>query len=117
MKTLVVSDSGHRYLLLVREDADLPALPQKEEPLHVQFLNWWRSQCERMGIPYVFRVAEPQGHRIIQALLKKHSLEELQELGTHFLLDHGDRLRDDPRHFSIFASLVPTMEKELKREL
>lgn len=116
MKTLTVSDAGHRYLLLVKEDADLPALPTKEEPLHQQFLSWWRGQCERMGIPYTFRVAEPQGIRIIQSLLKKHTLEELQELGRHFLLDHGDRLREDPRHFSIFASLVPTMKQELKRE-
>lgn len=116
MKTLTVSDGGHRYLLLVNEEADLPALPKKEVPPHMLFLNWWREQCGRMNIPYTYRVAEPQGIRIIQSLLKKHTVEELQELATHFLLDHGDRLRADPRHFSIFASLVPTMQKELKRE-
>lgn len=82
----------------------------------MRFMGWWRGQCERMGIPYVFRVAEPQGVRIIQSLLKKHTLEELQELALHFLLDHGDRLREDARHFSIFASMVPTMQQELKRE-
>jgi hypothetical protein len=116
LKSLTVSDGGHRYLLLVREDANLPALPEKEVASHTRFMNWWREQCGRMGIPYVYRVAEPQGIRVIQSLLKKYTLEELQELALHFLLDHGDRLRDDPRHFSIFASLVPTMKQELTRE-
>jgi len=115
LKTLSISDGGHRYLLMVKEDASLPALPRQEILPHMKFINWWRSECQKMDIPYVYRVAEPQGIRIVQSLLKKHSLSDLQELGTHFLLDHGDRLRSDPRHFSIFASLVPTMQKELKR--
>jgi hypothetical protein len=115
MKTIVVSDGGHRYLLLLREDVDLPALPEKEVAPHMQFISWWRGQCERMGIPYTYRVAEPQGIRIVQSLLRKHTVDELTELARHFLFDHGDRLREDPRHFVIFSSLVPTMKQELKR--
>jgi hypothetical protein len=116
LKSITVSDGGHRFSVQVREDVELPALPKVEKPPHARFLDWWRSECSKMNIPYTWRIAEPQGIRIIQSLLKKHSLDELQELGTHFLLDHGDRLREDPRHFSIFASLVPTMQKELKRD-
>ena len=116
MKSIIISDSGNRYILLIREDVDLPPLPEQEQPAHIRFLNWWKDECRKRGIDYVYRVAEPQGHRIIQSLLKKHSIEELQELANHFFLDHGDKLREDNRHFAIFASLVPTMKQELKRD-
>ena len=116
MKSLTISDGGHRFLLSVKEDVELPALPKQEKPPHVRFMDWWRGECGKMDISYEYRVAEPQGVRIVQSLLKRHTLDELQELATHFLLDHGGRLRSDPRHFAIFASMVPTMQKELKRE-
>lgn len=116
MKSLVVNDGGHCYLVLLKEETNLPALPVKEGPPHIVFLNWWRRQCTLRSIPYTYRVAEPQGIRIIQSMLKKHTIGELQELANHFMLDHGELLRSDPRHFSIFAGMVPTMQKELRRE-
>jgi hypothetical protein len=75
---------------------------------------WWRAQCQKRGIPYPYRTAEPQGIRIIRRLLERHTFEELQELAVHFMLDHGDRLREDPNHFAIFASLLETMQEELR---
>jgi len=115
MKSLTVSDGGHLFYVSVREDAELPSLPDKPEAPHQRFLNWWREQCSYSGITYEYRVAEPQGIRIIQQMLKKRSLSRLQELATHFFLDYGSKLlRDDPRHFAIFASLVDTLDHELK---
>lgn len=116
VKSLVVSDGGHRFLLLVREDVELPPLPTKAKPLYALFMDWWRAECGKMNIPYEWTVAEPQGIRIVQSLLRKHTVDELQELARHFFLDHGSRLRSDPRHFSIFASMVPAMKQELNRE-
>ena len=116
MKTISLSDGGHTYQLRIREDVELPPLPTREEPAHMRFISWWRSECRKMGISYSWTVSEPQGIRIIQSLLKKHDLNELQKLARHFFLDHGDRLRSDPRHFSIFSSLLETMRQELKRE-
>ena len=116
MKSITISDGGNRFTLLIREDVDLPPLPIQEQPAHIRFLNWWKEECRKRGIEYVYRVAEPQGHKIIQSLLKKHSIEELQELANHCFLDHGGKLREQPYHFAIFASLVPTMKQELKRE-
>ncbi len=104
------------YSLLLREDKAIAALPERVEAPHMEYITGWRGECQKMQRPYEFRVAEPQGIRIVQSLLKKHSLQELKEMGRHFLLDYGDRLREDPRHFSLFASLIPTMKKELNRE-
>jgi hypothetical protein len=114
VKSLVISDGGHRFQLLLREDVDLPAVTIREEPAHMQFISWWRGQCKQRSIAYVYRVAEPQGIRIVQNLLKKHTFEELQQLAHHFFLDYGERLRSDARHFSIFASLVETLKGELR---
>jgi len=116
VKTLVVSDSGHRFVISLDDTADLPELPQPQEASHLVFMKWWRAECRKMGIDYPWRVAEPQGHVIVRSLLKKHTLEELKELATHFFLDQGDKLREDGRHFMIFASRIATMKHELKRE-
>lgn len=116
MKSLSVSDGGHKHQLLLREDVDLPALPTPEEPAHMQYLAWWKKECGKMGLTYEYRIAEPQGIRIIQSLLKKNTIAELKELGRHFLLDHGDKLRTNPNHFAIFSSLLGSMKQELKRE-
>ncbi len=113
MKTLTVSDGGHRFSLHVREDIDIPETTVDEKPQHMQLLDWWRAECRRRKISYPYTVAEPMGIRVIQSLLKKHTLAELKALAHHFFLDHGDRLREDPRHFAIFASLVDTMKAEL----
>lgn len=114
MKTLTVSDGGHRFQLLLREDVDLPAVAVREEPAHMRFIAFWRDQCKKRSISYVYRVAEPQGIRIVQSLLKKYTFEELQQLAHHFFLDYGERLRSDGRHFSLFASLVETLKGELR---
>ncbi len=116
MKTLVISDSGHRFILSLDETADLPELPVQEKPAHQRFMAWWRAECGKMGIEYSWKTAEPQGHRIVQSLLKKHTLEDLQELARHFLLDQGDKLRTNPQHFVLFASQIGNMKHELKRE-
>ncbi len=113
MKTLIVLDAGHRFSVGVREDIATPELTVEGQPAHSRFITWWRDECSNRGIPYEYQVAEPQGHRIVRHLLKNHSLERLQELARHFFLDHGDKLRNDPRHFSLFASLITHMEAEL----
>jgi len=115
-RALTISDGGHLFSVTLREDVELPTLPTKEAPPHMRFIDWWREQCYKMGITYEYRVAEPQGIRIIQSMLKRRSLGDLQELATHFLLDHGNKLKEDPRHFVVFASMADTMEQELKRE-
>lgn len=115
MNSLIISDGGHRFLVMLREGGDLPALPEQDAPPHLAFIAWWRRECSRMRIPYEFRVAEPQGIRIIRSLLKRHTVEELEELGRHFLFDYGERLHEDPRHFAIFASMVPKLQEELKQ--
>lgn len=114
MKALTVSDGGHRFEVSLREDVELPALPEKTAAPHQKFLTWWREQCADAGITYEYRVAEPQGIRIIQQMLKKRDIGRLQELATHFFLDYGHRLREDPRHFAIFASMVDTLDHDLK---
>lgn len=112
--TLTVSDGGHLFDVSLREGVELPALPEKVQAPHQKFLSWWREQCSYAGITYEYRVAEPQGIRIIQQMLKKRDIGRLQELATHFFLDYGQRLREDPRHFAIFASLVDTLDHEMK---
>lgn len=114
VKTLKVSDGGHLFTVLVREDVDLPDLPMREVLPYQEFMVWWREECGKMGIPYPWSVAEPQGIRIVRSLLRQRTVEELRRLAHHFLLDHGDRLREDARHFAVFASLVPQLEQELK---
>ena len=114
---LTVSDSGHRYNLLVRTDVDVPAPAAEEAPQHQQFIEWWRAECRRRNIPYTFRVAEPQGHRIVLALLRKHTLRELKGLAKSFFLDYSEQIIEDPHHFVIFSSLVTRLKAELKQEL
>ena len=114
-KSLTVSDGGHLFEVSLREDAELPPLPEKAPAPHQRFLDWWREQCYNAGITYEYRVAEPQGIRIIQQMLKKRDIGRLQELATHFFLDYGDKLREDPRHFAIFASMVNKIDHELKK--
>ena len=113
-RSLTVSDGGHLVDVSLRDDADLPALPERAPTPHQRFLDWWREQCSYAGITYEYRVAEPQGIRIIQQMLKKRDIGRLQELATHFFLDYGSKLREDPRHFAIFASMVDKLDHELK---
>ena len=113
VKTIVISDGGHRFVVQLKEDVDLPDLPE-EEPAHLRFMQWWREEAKRANIPYSFRVSEPQGHKIIQNLLRTHTIEELKKLAVHFFLDYGERLRNNPYHYAIFSSLIEHMEGELK---
>ena len=114
MKSLTVLDAGHRFTVGVKEGPGLALIATDDVSATVRFLNWWRGECDTRGIPYAYRVAEPQGHRIIRQLLKKHSLERLQELARHFFLDHGDKLRENPNHFALFTSMLGHMEAELQ---
>ncbi len=117
MKEIKVSDGGRRFSLLLKEDIGLlTELHYAEEPAHVIFISWWKQQCSLRKIPYTYGVAEPQGHRIVKKLLEKHSLEELQELAIHCMLEHGDRLRENPAHFAFFSSLRQQLVDELKEE-
>lgn len=114
MTTLTISDAGHRFQVQVREDVDLPAPSTSGIPTHMQFLHFWRLQCSSRDIPYTWSIAEPQGIRIVRSLLRKHTIEELQKLAIHCFFDHGDKLRANPHHLAIFASLVETMKGELR---
>ncbi len=111
---VTVRDGQHRFIVDVREDTDVPDMPTPDRPAPARFIDWWRGECSTRNIPYAYGVAEPQGHRIVRSLLKKYSLERLQELARHFFLDHGDRLRENPNHFAIFTSLIGHMEGELR---
>lgn len=114
MKEIRVSDGGRRFSLLLREDVNLPLLQVEEQPAHNRFISWWKEQCKLRQIPYSYGVAEPQGHRIVKKLLEKHSLKELQELAIHCMLEHGDRLRENPAHFAFFSSVRQQLVDELK---
>ena len=114
MREIRVSDGGRHFSLLLKEDVELTELHFAEEPAHVIFISWWKKQCSLRKIPYTYRVAEPQGHRIVKKLLEKHSLEELQELAIHCMLEHGDRLRENPAHFAFFSSVRQQLVQELK---
>jgi hypothetical protein len=114
MKHLSVSDGGHLFSVSLRDDAELPTIPERPLAAHQKFLNWWREQCSYAGITYEYRVAEPQGIKIIQQMLKKRDIGRLQELATHFFLDYGHKMRENPNHFAMFASLLETLDKELK---
>ena len=116
MKSMTVSDGGHVFTIIVREDVDLPDLPDVEPP-HLRFLTWWKGKCGELGIPYQYRTAEPQGHRILKRLFQKHTFEELQELAMVFFLNYGERLQEDPNHFAIFASMLTILEEELKNRV
>ncbi len=113
MTTLTILDAGHRFTVQVKEGALTPALAVEDVPNHIRFITWWKQECKNRGIPYEYRVAEPQGHAIVRVLVRTRSLERLQELARHFFLDYGDKLRENPNHFALFTSLIAHMEGEL----
>lgn len=111
---LTVSDGGHLFQLHVKEDVDMPAAPlRKNKPAHQVFLDWWRAECRSRNIPYDWNIVEPMGIRVIQSMLKKYNIDELKGLASYLFLNYGERLRSDPRHFAIFASLAEKVKSEL----
>lgn len=113
LSSLTVTDGSARYSVVLRDTDDVPTMELVEKPGHQQFLEWWREYAGQMHIPYSWGAAEPQGIRIVKHLLETHSIEELKSLAVHFFLDHGDRLREDARHFALFASMLPVLKEEL----
>ena len=91
----------------------MPAVVVETIPQHQEFIDWWRRQCEERNIPYLYRVAEPMGHRIITAMLKKRTLSELKSIAIQLFRDHGDKLREEDRHFMLFAGLADKVETEM----
>lgn len=112
MKTIRLNDNGNILTLHVREDVELPALVVEEKPAHVQFIEWWRGQAKQRGVEYQYGIAEPQGHRIVQKLLGRYTLDRLKGLGVACFLTHGDKLREYPGHFAYFASQVDKLAEE-----
>lgn len=113
MKTLVVSDGGARYTLLVRDDADIPQMTMPSLPPQREFLGWWQEYAQQMHIPYN-AFAEPRNLAVIRRLLLGHTTEELKELAVHFMLDHGERLRTEPNQIILFASMLSQLKEELR---
>ena len=109
---LTLLDGGHTFLLFIREDAPIPAHVADVLPPHREFMSWWRGQCRERNITYVYRVAEPMGHRILQNMLKKRTLTELKGLALTFFRDHADKLNETEAHFALFSSMADRVENE-----
>lgn len=91
MKTITVADGGHRFSVMLKEDADLPTLPGRDEPAHVRFLAWWREYTTRMKILSPRTAADI---RVAKHLLKRYSVEELKHQAVGALLDFGGEFRN-----------------------
>ena len=103
------------FSLLINEGFDLPHLAVSQEPANVRFLGWWKAKCRERNIPYAYRVAEPQGLRIVKNLLNKYSYEELQKLSIWLMQDDIEGLRGNPNHFVILAGNVERIRTEHER--
>ena len=117
MKTIVVVDKGHVFNLLCPKQFDLPpSVGASEEPAPVRFLRWWREKCSERNIPYTYRVAEPQGLRIVKNLLKKYTFEDLQKYSIYLMQEKVEELRENPNHFVILTGNVERIrtEREVK---
>ena len=109
---LTVLDGGHVFVLHISEDEPIPAVVADTKPPHQQFMSWWRAECKARNIPYVYRVAEPMGHRIIQNMLKKRTPTQLRTLALAFFRDHADLLIEEEAHFAIFSARADKVEAE-----
>lgn len=105
-----MTDGATRYTVLVRESA-LPEMGLPDKPAHLLFIEWWREYCIRVHLPPPSR--GPESLQVVKRLLEHNNLDELKRLAVHCILDYGERLKDNPHHFPIFASLLPTLKGEL----
>jgi len=90
VKTLTVSDGGHRFSLRVREDVAVAEAGAGEQPPHLQFLDIWAGECEKMGVPFTRTAIEM---RVARQLLKKYTVRELKAQARACRLDHGEEFR------------------------
>ncbi len=116
MKTIVVVDRGHVFNLLCPEQFDLPQQSASQEPANVRFLRWWKDKCRERNIPYTYRVAEPQGLRIVKHLLKKYKFEDLQKYSIYLMQEKVEELRENPNHFVILTGNIERIRTERNTE-
>lgn len=103
MKSLTVSDGGHVFSVQVREDVDIETVGVKEKLPHLQFLDFWAGECEKMGVPFHRTAIEL---KVAKQLLKKYTMRELKTQARACRLDHGEEFRTTDYESSlIFLSI------------
>ena len=76
------------------------------------FMDWWKEQAQRRGVP---RSIDGADWRLARLMLKTHGLDHLKELGVVFWSQYADPLvtGEYTRHMILFKSKLAETEKDL----
>ena len=113
MPELLINDAGRRITVQFNDTGEEAPAPISLPAAHVEFIEWWKSQCRERHIP--LQGNDGASYKIVKRLLQRHGYSELQRCAVRFMLDHGEVMREG-NHFIRFAQLLPTVIEEMNYE-